>query len=197
MSTKKSSAKIPLKNKFRGFRAYLMALPFLVMYRIKPQDFRQISEFLSIIPFSAGKKIRFEFYKRTLMACGRDVTFHFGTVLNYKNITIGDRVSLGRYNSLGMVDMGSDIMTADSCIFLSGRNTHRFDSLEVPINKQGDARRRITIGNDVWVGASSIVMESVGNGCVIGAGAVVTRPVEQLSVVAGNPARVIRKRGAQ
>lgn len=197
MSIKKSSAKIPLKNKLRGLRAYIMALPFLIMYWIKPQDFRQIAEFLSIIPFSLGKKIRFEFYKRTLTSCGQDVTFHFGTVLNYKNITIGDRVSLGRYNSFGMVDMGSDIMTADFCIFLSGRNTHHFDSLEIPINKQGDARRRITIGSDVWVGTSSIVMESVGDGCVIGAGAVVTKPVEQLCVVAGNPARVIRKRGAQ
>lgn len=52
------------------------------------------------------------------------------------------------------------------------------------------------IGHDVWIGHGSIVLEgrNVGNGAVIGAGSVVTKNVDPYTVVAGNPARVLRKR---
>jgi acetyltransferase-like isoleucine patch superfamily enzyme len=59
-------------------------------------------------------------------------------------------------------------------------------------------KRGITIGHDVWIGDAAIVLPGVtiGNGAVVGAGAVVTRDVEAFSIVAGNPAREIRKRFA-
>ncbi|MDX0135799.1 antibiotic acetyltransferase [Sinorhizobium meliloti] len=54
----------------------------------------------------------------------------------------------------------------------------------------------IDIGNDVWFGASSLVLKGVtiGNGAVIGAGAVVTKDVPPYAIVAGNPAKVLRYR---
>ena len=53
-----------------------------------------------------------------------------------------------------------------------------------------------TIGNDVWVGCNSVVIEgvTVGHGAVIGAGAVVTKDVPPYAIVAGNPAKVLRYR---
>lgn len=53
-----------------------------------------------------------------------------------------------------------------------------------------------TIGNDVWIGNRAMILQGVtiGNGAVVGAGAVVTKDVEPYTIVAGNPARVIRKR---
>ena len=53
-----------------------------------------------------------------------------------------------------------------------------------------------TIGNDVWIGNRAMILQGVtiGDGAVIGAGAVVTKDVEPYTIVAGNPARVIRKR---
>lgn len=52
------------------------------------------------------------------------------------------------------------------------------------------------IGNDVWIGYRAIILNgvTVGDGAIIGAGAVVTKNVEPYSIVAGVPARVIRKR---
>ena len=57
----------------------------------------------------------------------------------------------------------------------------------------------MTVGSDVWVGSNAILGAgiSIGNGAVIGANSVVTMNVDPFSVVAGNPARVIRYRFSQ
>ncbi len=54
----------------------------------------------------------------------------------------------------------------------------------------------LIIGNDVWIGARATILSGVtiGDGAVIGAGSVVTKNVEPYSIVAGNPAKLIRKR---
>ena len=58
--------------------------------------------------------------------------------------------------------------------------------------------KKVTIGHDVWVGHGAVVMPGVliGNGAVIGANAVVTHDVEPFTIVAGMPARVLRRRFA-
>ncbi len=58
-------------------------------------------------------------------------------------------------------------------------------------------RPKLEIGHDVWIGANAIILPSVsfiGNGAVIGAGSVVTKNVAPYTVVAGNPAKMIRHR---
>ena len=52
----------------------------------------------------------------------------------------------------------------------------------------------ITIGNDVWIGANCVICMGVtiGDGCVIGAGSVVTRDIPPMSIAAGTPCKVIR-----
>lgn len=55
---------------------------------------------------------------------------------------------------------------------------------------------RVTVGHDVWIGHAAILLPgvSVGTGAIIGAGSVVTKPVADYTIVAGNPARPIRRR---
>ena len=62
--------------------------------------------------------------------------------------------------------------------------------------KSGINSKKTIIGNDVWVGHNTIVMAgvTVGDGAVIGGGSIVTKDVEPYSIVAGNPARVIKYR---
>ena len=59
------------------------------------------------------------------------------------------------------------------------------------------SRNSLTIGNDVWLGHNAIILSSVrsiGDGAVIGAGAVVTKDVPDFAVVVGNPGKVIKYR---
>jgi phosphonate metabolism protein (transferase hexapeptide repeat family) len=57
-------------------------------------------------------------------------------------------------------------------------------------------QHRVTIGHDVWIGHNATLLPgvSVGDGAAIGAGAIVTKDVAPFTIVAGNPARVIRRR---
>jgi len=59
-----------------------------------------------------------------------------------------------------------------------------------------EGRFRVRIGRDVWIGTRAIVLHGVeiGDGAIVGAGAVVTRSVPPFAIVAGNPARILRPR---
>jgi acetyltransferase-like isoleucine patch superfamily enzyme len=68
--------------------------------------------------------------------------------------------------------------------------------LDRPIRDQGVTNKGIVIDDDVWVGSNVTFLDGVhvGTGCVIGAGAVVTKDLPPYSVAAGVPARVIDNR---
>ncbi len=93
----------------------------------------------------------------------------------------------------------------DVTIFLGGE--HRVDWVTTyPFNALWEKGKHVTgcprtkgdviIGNDVWVGHEAVIMSGVkiGDGAVIGSRCVVTKNVAPYSIVAGNPARIIRKR---
>jgi acetyltransferase-like isoleucine patch superfamily enzyme len=65
-------------------------------------------------------------------------------------------------------------------------------------SRAGDRERsqRSSVGNDVWIGTNAILLNgvSVGHGAIVGAGAVVTQPVRPFAIVAGSPARELRRR---
>ena len=55
--------------------------------------------------------------------------------------------------------------------------------------------KKIKIGNNVWIGSDCTILQgiTIGNGAIIGAGSVVTKDVPEKSIVAGNPAKFIKK----
>ena len=75
-------------------------------------------------------------------------------------------------------------------------HTHNIDRTDIPMGDQGSLVAKVTIGNDVWIGMRSIIMPGVkiGNGAVIGAGAIVTKDVPDYAIVGGVPAKVIKYR---
>ena len=74
---------------------------------------------------------------------------------------------------------------------------HRYDRIDIPMYEQGESEiKEVKIGNDVWIGARSIILPGVtiGDGAVIAAGSIVTKDVESYAVVGGNPAKIIKYR---
>ena len=76
---------------------------------------------------------------------------------------------------------------------------HKSDRTDITMDQQGFAEEKpVKIGNDVWIGARVTILPGVeiGDGCIIGASAVVTKSIPPYSVVAGNPAVVKKNRKA-
>ncbi len=112
-------------------------------------------------------------------------------------IVLGDGCSVNPFCSLngyGGLQIGSDVRIASHSVILS--STHRFDDIDTPIRSQGMEAKPTVIGDDVWIGAHSIVVGGVriGSHSIIGAGAVVLGDIPAFAVAAGVPARVIRLR---
>ena len=182
-------------TKIAGWLALPFIYPFVLLRKLSPETgFRTASELFSLIPFAIGVIVRYEFYRRTLRACGQNVFVSFGTVFYYPQVSIGNNVLIGMYNTIHHCDFGDNVMTADGCCFLSGSRYHNYSSTDIPMTQQGGKMKRICLGNDVWIGSHAIIMDQVGPGSIVGAGSVVTKKVEPYSVVAGNPAKLVRKR---
>jgi acetyltransferase-like isoleucine patch superfamily enzyme len=93
----------------------------------------------------------------------------------------------------GGVRIGRNVMLGGHLL----AEDHAFSDPDRPIYDQGVRRHGIVLGNDVWIGTNAIVLDGVeiGDGAIVGAGAVVTRDVPPRAIAVGNPARVIATRG--
>jgi acetyltransferase-like isoleucine patch superfamily enzyme len=112
-------------------------------------------------------------------------------------IRLGSRVGIGEFAYLGG---GGGLSIGDDCIvgqyFSCHPENHLHADVEQLIRLQGVTRRGISIGPNCWIGSKVTVLDgvSIGAGCVVAAGAVVTRSVPDGCVVAGVPARIIAYR---
>lgn len=111
-------------------------------------------------------------------------------------LTIGKRVLIGAWTTLSVFD---EVVIGDDCLLaerVSIRDhDHRFEHPDVPVADQGYRVSSIRLGNNVWLGAGVTLLKgvSLGDGCVVGANAVVTRSFPAGCVLAGVPARVIQQ----
>ena len=110
------------------------------------------------------------------------------------DVVIGDHTRIGLHNTIiGPVTIGSHVNLAQG-ITVTGLN-HNFESTDKRIDEQGVSTLQVTIGDDIWIGANAAIMPGVtiGNHCVVAAGAVVTKDVPPHSLVAGVPAKIIKQ----
>lgn len=113
-------------------------------------------------------------------------------------IIIGDRTGIGARAFIagqGGVTIGNDVITGPNIQVFS--ENHNFNDSSLTIKEQGVTRQPTVIGNNCWLGGGITILAGVtiGDGCVIAAGSVVTKSVPPNSIVAGIPAKVIKTRG--
>lgn len=96
----------------------------------------------------------------------------------------------------GPLHIGKNVMMGPDVTILT--HTHNIERTDIPMGQQGMRVAEVVIGNDVWIGMRVIIMPGVkvGDGVVIGAGAVVTKDVPDFAIVGGVPAKVIRYRNS-
>lgn len=115
------------------------------------------------------------------------------------SLSIGKQTYIGEHNNIraagGYIEIGDNCLISQHVtIVCSNHGIER----ERQINKQPWSRKDayIIIGNDVWIGANSVILPGVkiGDGAVIAAGSIVTKNIEPYSIMAGCPAKLLKYR---
>jgi acetyltransferase-like isoleucine patch superfamily enzyme len=106
---------------------------------------------------------------------------------------IGERCCLWAGDSTARILIGDHVSLAPE-VFITASD-YRFVAGQ-PFREQPKRERDIVIGNDVWLGTRVVVTAGVtiGDGCIVGAGAVVTRDLPAGAIAVGVPARVVSQR---
>jgi acetyltransferase-like isoleucine patch superfamily enzyme len=111
-------------------------------------------------------------------------------------LVCGDHVFIGRGCEIDVaqsVTIGAHTLLAPGVFITDHAHNH---AAAQRLDQQGSRSAAVAIGSDVWLGARCVVLPGVtiGDGAIVGAGAVVTKDVAAYAIVAGVPARVIGQR---
>ena len=193
---------LDIKSRFDNNQKLKLFVLKLLMPRNQARPRVWVKMFVNPVIHKKGKRslirknVRLDIMPFNKFYIGQDSTIEdFSTINNgVGNINIGDRTRIGISNVLiGPVTVGNDVMFAQNVV-LSGLN-HSFEDVTLPPADQPVTTSAITVEDEVWIGANSIITAgvTVGKHSIIGSGSVVTKNVPPYSVTVGNPARVIKK----
>jgi virginiamycin A acetyltransferase len=188
-----------IKNALHG-AAWLAVTPSVISWWLRAQVMgpdRAIegsTQAWALVPGLLGQYLRRAFLCRTLRSCARTATIEFGTIFSSAAASIGDRAYVGPRCHLGWAVIGDNALLAAGVHVPSGAKTHGIDDLSIAIRDQPTIKTAVRIGEGAWIGSAAVVMADVGHDSVVAAGAVVTRPIPDLTIAGGVPARVLRHR---
>jgi acetyltransferase-like isoleucine patch superfamily enzyme len=152
----------------------------------------------SLPRFSAVNALKAMLLKLLGAKVGKRVVFYPGVwIAPGRNLVIGDDVDLAlnvQIETSGGVTIGDRTLVGYGTKIFS-RN-HLIPPNRGRVFDAGHSFKAVSIGNDVWLGANVIVLpgRTIGDGAIVGAGSVVTKDVAAYTVVAGNPAKLVRVR---
>ena len=154
------------------------------------------------------KAIREPVMKQALASCGKGVHIAEGCdIKGIENITVGTGSSIGRgavlWTTRAEIIIGQKVMFGPNVTIITGN--HRTDMVGKYMadvtaqEKKPEDDATVVICDDVWIGANATVLKGVtiAEGCVISAGAVLTKSTEPYGIYAGVPAVRIRDRFTQ
>jgi acetyltransferase-like isoleucine patch superfamily enzyme len=153
-------------------------------------------QLFSLVPGIPGDYLRVAYYWMTLESCSLRCRISFGTFFSNARATVAEGVYIGPGCVLGRARIGAGTQIASQVQILSGARQHARDEQGRTLGSHSGEFRDVTIGRDCWIGAAAILMTDVGERVTIGAGSVVTKPVPDGVVAAGNPARLLQSQPA-
>ncbi|MCJ8503129.1 acyltransferase [Desulfatitalea alkaliphila] len=173
----------------------ILTMPLSVLFRISKSKklFAGQAQLMALVPGTIGSYLRVAYYCMTLEACSSKGYIGFGTFIAHPETELGRGYYIGAFTIIGTAKIGDHATIASHVSILSGNSQHGFKQIGKPIQEQTGVYRKITIGANCWIGNGAIIMDDLGIQNVIAAGSVVTKKTEDYVVVAGNPAKEIKK----
>lgn len=141
-------------------------------------------------------RLRVALLRRMVRTCGQGVNVLPGAYVGFPhNLSIGDNTGIGLKCYLSCTDrvtLGARVLMGPEVMVFT--SNHVWNPELATYFKQGETTAPVEILDDAWIGARSIVLPGVtiGRGCTVAAGSVVTQSTPDFSVVAGVPARVLK-----
>ena len=180
--------------------ATVAVLPHLLSFGLRALAFGRdralegSTQSLSLIPGLIGQYMRRAFLARVLAGgCASSAVIEFGTLFSQADARIDENAYIGPHCHLGLVHIERNVLIAAGVHIPSGAHTHGTDPT-LPIREQPGSRRLVRVGAGSWIGSNAVVLADIGRDTIVGAGAVVTRPLPDRVIAAGVPATVLRQR---
>jgi len=145
------------------------------------------------VQFEIGPRARVVLGRWSWLGHGTKVRAHEGEVLIGAKSVLGQECTISAYQH---VAIGRECIVADRVMLIDF--DHGVVEVERPIRLQGIYKRDVNVGHNVWIGYGACVLRgvTVGDNCIVGTSAVVTKDLPENAVAAGVPAKVIRMRQA-
>ena len=148
-----------------------------------------------------GPGVTFEIGPQAVVHLGRWCWIGHGSKIRAHEgeVRIGAKTVMGQECTISAfqhVSVGRECILADRVMLIDF--DHGVVDVDRPIRAQGIYKRDVRVGNNVWVGYGACFLRgvTVGDNCIVGSSAVVTRDVPDDAVTGGVPARVLRMRDA-
>lgn len=173
-----------------------LTLVYLLLSVVMDKDslIATFSQVLTLIPGKTGAYLRSGFYRFSFTYCHPNAVISFMVLFSQFDTEIEQGVYIGPQSNIGRCRIGENTLIGSGVHIMSGKGQHNFDDLTSPIKDQGGEFQKISIGKNCWLGNGSLVMANIGDGCIVGAGSVVINDIPAYSIIAGNPAKVIKNR---
>ena len=158
----------------------------------------------SLVPSYMYDQFLAFFYRRAMKHCGKHVYLRPSScnIKGIQNLSVGDYTSIPKDSTLfcskAELTIGKKVVIGPRPTIITG--DHRTDLKGIyimdSVEKLPENDAPVIIEDDVWLGCNVTILKGVtiGRGSVVAAGAVVTKSCEPYSLIAGVPARVIKKR---
>lgn len=155
--------------------------------------FNICTNIVAMLPGVPGVFLRRAFYTMSLEKCSAHCYIGFGTIISHRCAIIDKHAYIGSYALIGKAHLGEHCLIGSRVSILSGEALHELDDNGMWTPYSSNLLVRVNIAKNVWIGEGAIVSADVGESCMIGAGSVVSSNIKAHIMVAGNPARFVKK----
>jgi len=175
---------------------HLLTWPFSIsswlVYKLfgSEEVFSFSAKLLSLVPGKLGQYLRTSFYCITLDECKYDLSVGFASFFAHPTARAGRSVVVGSFSIIGSADLGNNILVSSRVSIMSGKYQHDMEGGDESASKVN--YQMIKIGDDTWLGESSLVMADIAGDSTVSAGSVVTKPMPAKTIAIGNPARFLK-----